>query len=126
MTTKLQDEPLIIFDGACGTTLQEMTIPASAWGDCEGCNEYLNITAPEIITEMHSKFIEAGAMAKSEEYEEAEEMLLASLATLKEGPGSGSRTVYIDLAASYLSDLYRDWDKPASEHTSINITPNSG
>ena len=59
---KLKDEPLIIFDGACGTTLQEMTIPASAWGDCEGCNEYLNITAPEIITEMHTKFIDAGAM----------------------------------------------------------------
>ncbi len=70
--------------------------------------------------------IEAGAMAKSENYAEAEEMLLASLATLREGPGSGSRAVYIDLAASYLSDLYREWDKPASEHTSINITSNPG
>lgn len=59
---QLKDEPLIIFDGACGTTLQEMEIPSSAWGDCEGCNEYLNLTAPEIITEMHSKFIDAGTM----------------------------------------------------------------
>ena len=62
MKLNLKDEPLIIFDGACGTTLQEMTIPTSAWGDCEGCNEYLNLTAPEIITEMHTAFIDAGAM----------------------------------------------------------------
>jgi methionine synthase I (cobalamin-dependent) len=61
MTESLHDTPLIIFDGACGTTLQEMQIPASAWGNCEGCNEYLNITAPECITEMHAAFIHAGA-----------------------------------------------------------------
>ncbi len=62
MADSLQNEKTIIFDGACGTTLQEMDIPATAWGNCEGCNEYLNLTAPEIITEMHSAFIEAGAM----------------------------------------------------------------
>lgn len=62
MTNSLQNEKLIIFDGACGTTLQEMDIPATAWGNCEGCNEYLNISAPEIITQMHAAFIEAGAM----------------------------------------------------------------
>ncbi len=61
MKTQLQDHPLLIVDGACGTNLQEMTIPASAWGDCEGCNEYLNLSAPEIITRLHSAFIEAGA-----------------------------------------------------------------
>jgi len=61
MADSLQNEKLIIFDGACGTTLQEMQIPASAWDDCEGCNEYLNLTAPDIITQMHSAFIDAGA-----------------------------------------------------------------
>ena len=61
MANSLQNEKLLIFDGACGTTLQEMDIPATAWGNCEGCNEYLNLTAPEIITQMHAVFIEAGA-----------------------------------------------------------------
>ncbi len=62
MANTLKNEELIIFDGACGTTLQEMDIPATAWGNCEGCNEYLNISAPAIITKMHKAFIEAGAM----------------------------------------------------------------
>jgi len=52
---------LIIFDGACGTNLQRMRIPASAWGSHEGCNEYLNLSAPEAISELHASFLEAGA-----------------------------------------------------------------
>ena len=55
-------EQLLIFDGACGTNLQELSIPQSAWQGCEGCNELLNLTAPEIITSLHRSFLEAGAM----------------------------------------------------------------
>jgi len=62
MSSNIYDEPLIIFDGACGTTLQEMDIPPDAWGDCEGCNEYLNISAPQVITALHKAFYDAGAM----------------------------------------------------------------
>jgi len=57
-----RDEPLLIFDGACGTTLQGMGIPSSAWEGREGCNEYLNISAPDVIVEMHRSFLDAGAM----------------------------------------------------------------
>ncbi len=53
--------PLLIFDGACGTNLQQMEIPGDAWKDREGCNELLNITAPDIITTLHRSFIDAGA-----------------------------------------------------------------
>lgn len=56
------DHPLLIVDGACGTNLQEMDIPASAWDDKEGCNEYLNLTAPEVIQALHRSFVDAGAM----------------------------------------------------------------
>lgn len=56
------DEPLLIFDGACGTTIQDMNLPISNWQGIDGCNEYLNISAPEAIIEMHSGFLEAGAM----------------------------------------------------------------
>jgi 5-methyltetrahydrofolate--homocysteine methyltransferase len=40
---KLSDCPLLIFDGACGTNLQSLGVPASAWQGCEGCNEVLNL-----------------------------------------------------------------------------------
>lgn len=56
------DHDILILDGACGTTLQRMDIPASAWPGREGCNEWLNVTAPEVITEMHRMFVDAGAM----------------------------------------------------------------
>lgn len=59
----LANQPLIILDGATGTTLQTMDIPDSVWDSCEGCNEYLNISSPETIIEMHSLFLEAGAVA---------------------------------------------------------------
>lgn len=53
--------PLLVFDGACGTNLQRMEIPASAWSGREGCNELLNVTAPEVIRALHRSFVEAGA-----------------------------------------------------------------
>lgn len=56
------DHEVLILDGACGTNLQEMHIPASAWEGKEGCNELLNLSAPEKIIELHAGFVEAGAM----------------------------------------------------------------
>ncbi|MDP6525741.1 MAG: homocysteine S-methyltransferase family protein [Kiritimatiellia bacterium] len=56
------DHDVIIFDGACGTNLQAMEIPASAWEDKEGCNEFLNVSAPDVIVQLHASFIDAGAM----------------------------------------------------------------
>lgn len=57
----VEGEPLLIFDGACGTTLQAMGVPSSAWQGHEGCNEFLNLSAPALIAEMHRAFLEAGA-----------------------------------------------------------------
>lgn len=56
------DHKVLILDGACGTNLQEMNIPPSAWAGKEGCNELLNLTAPESIIALHRGFVEAGAM----------------------------------------------------------------
>lgn len=56
------DHAVLILDGACGTNLQEMNIPISAWEGKEGCNELLNLTAPEKITALHKSFVDAGAM----------------------------------------------------------------
>ncbi|WP_136798259.1 homocysteine S-methyltransferase family protein [Desulfosediminicola ganghwensis] len=57
-----KDHDVLILDGACGTNLQEMDIPDSAWDGREGCNEILNLTSPETITSLHRGFVDAGAM----------------------------------------------------------------
>jgi Methionine synthase I (cobalamin-dependent), methyltransferase domain len=57
----IRDENILFFDGACGTNLQRMEIPPSAWEGRDGCNEFLNVSAPEVIREWHSSFLSAGA-----------------------------------------------------------------
>lgn len=57
----LRDLDLIIVDGACGTNLQAMAIPAEAWRGCEGCNELLNVSAPAVVQTLHRSFVAAGA-----------------------------------------------------------------
>ncbi len=63
MAPRFTEEPVLLFDGACGTSIQELQLPASAWGANEGCNEFLNLSAPDAITALHASFLDAGAMA---------------------------------------------------------------
>jgi 5-methyltetrahydrofolate--homocysteine methyltransferase len=58
----LQKRPLII-DGAMGTQLQERDamIPAGAWEGNEGCNELLNVTCPEVMSDIFHAYLTAGA-----------------------------------------------------------------
>lgn len=56
-----RDLDLMIVDGACGTNLQTLSIPLEAWHDCEGCNEWLNVSAPAVIQALHRSFVVAGA-----------------------------------------------------------------
>jgi len=56
----------IIIDGAMGTQLQSLDIPKDAWiapnGTFqEGCNELLNITAPDIVKKVYKRYCLAGA-----------------------------------------------------------------
>lgn len=51
----------VIFDGAMGTELQKYTISADDVRGKEGCNEILNITRPDIVREVHGRYITAGA-----------------------------------------------------------------
>ena len=57
-----RDAKILLFDGACGTNLQRMEIPASAWQGHDGCNEFLNVSAAEVVREWHASFLSAGAM----------------------------------------------------------------
>ena len=56
--------------------------------------------------------VEGSSLAHLQQFEVAEKMLLNSHAALKQGPGSGSRIIYIDITAGYIADLYREWGKP--------------
>jgi len=56
------EQPLLIFDGACGTSLQLMDITEDDWAGSDGCNEILNLSAPEHIIQFHKSMLEAGAM----------------------------------------------------------------
>ncbi len=57
------DRPVIVFDGAMGTSLQMQNLTAEDFGgpEYEGCNEYLIVTKPEAIAKVHRDFLEAGA-----------------------------------------------------------------
>jgi len=58
----IETRPLII-DGAMGTQLQQRDndIPESAWEGNEGCNEILNVTAPDIMRAIYSAYLTSGA-----------------------------------------------------------------
>ncbi|MBT5934287.1 methionine synthase [Sulfurimonas sp.] len=58
----IKKRPLII-DGAMGTQLQQRDeqIPKVAWENNEGCNELLNVTCPEILSEIFSAYLTSGA-----------------------------------------------------------------
>jgi len=86
------DEKILLFDGACGTNLQEMTIPDDAWQDCEGCNELLNTTSPETIVALHQSFLDAGARVLETNTFGASSIVLAEY-------GLADKTVEINLAA---------------------------
>ncbi|CAN5825190.1 methionine synthase [soil metagenome] len=53
---------VVIFDGASGTNLQTIGLTSDDFGgaDLEGCNELLNITRPDVVTNLHRSFLEVG------------------------------------------------------------------
>jgi len=57
------DRPVIVFDGAMGTSLQTQNLTAEDFGgpQYEGCNEYLVHTKPEAVEKVHREFLAVGA-----------------------------------------------------------------
>ncbi len=62
---ELIKEQYLIIDGATGTELQNKEIKKESWiidgNNIEGCNEILNITAPNIMKEIHIDYLNANA-----------------------------------------------------------------
>lgn len=53
-------ERVVFFDGAMGTSIQSYDLSAEDFGGKEGCNDYLVLTRPHIIEEIHASFMEVG------------------------------------------------------------------
>ena len=54
--------PVLVFDGATGTSLQDLGLTADDFGgpDLEGCNENLVVTRPDAVQAVHRQFLEVG------------------------------------------------------------------
>lgn len=54
---------VLLFDGATGTALQKQNLTAQDFGgeELEGCNEYLCISKPEAVRQVHNEYLGAGA-----------------------------------------------------------------
>ena len=54
--------PVLVFDGATGTSLQDQGLTAEDFGglDLEGCNENLVITRPDAVQAVHRQFLDVG------------------------------------------------------------------
>jgi 5-methyltetrahydrofolate--homocysteine methyltransferase len=55
---------VLLFDGAMGTQIQgrDLSVEADFWGK-ENCSEVLNLARPDLISEIHLGYLEAGADA---------------------------------------------------------------
>jgi 5-methyltetrahydrofolate--homocysteine methyltransferase len=60
---ELLEERILVLDGAMGTMLQQRTLSAEDFGGAalEGCNENLVRTRPDVVLDVHRKYLEAGA-----------------------------------------------------------------
>lgn len=54
---------ILVMDGAMGTMIQDAQLTEDDFGgeQYEGCNEYLNITRPDVIENIHLAYLKAGA-----------------------------------------------------------------
>jgi 5-methyltetrahydrofolate--homocysteine methyltransferase len=60
---ELLSQRILVLDGAMGTMLQQRNLTAADFGGpaLEGCNENLVRTRPDVVLDIHRKYLEAGA-----------------------------------------------------------------
>src|ERR1035437_2115320 len=56
------NQKVLVFDGAMGTNLQKMNLTAEQFGgeQYNGCNDYLVISCPEVVEQIHRSFLDVG------------------------------------------------------------------
>ncbi|MFN2194667.1 MAG: methionine synthase [Anaerolineales bacterium] len=104
-------ERVLIFDGAMGTSLQNLHLTAADFGGelYEGCNDFLVISSPEAVEKVHRSFLEVGVDVIETDTFRANRLTLGDY-------GLGDRVQEINHAAAALArrlaDEYTSPDHP--------------
>src|SRR5437588_4657751 len=112
---------VLIFDGAMGTNIQRYQLTAQDYGGqaTEGCNEYLVLTKPSVIEEIHMGFMEVGCDVLETDSFTASRLKLDEY-------GLGELTHKVNLTAAQLArrlaDRYSTLDQPRFVAGSIGPT----
>jgi len=107
----LMRERIVLFDGAMGTSIQARQPQVDDFGgpQYDGCNEYLVLTRPHIITDIHEGFLQAGSDIIETDTFGATRIVLAEF-------GLQDKTLDINRAAARLAkevaQRYSTPDKP--------------
>jgi 5-methyltetrahydrofolate--homocysteine methyltransferase len=51
---------VLVYDGAMGTQIQSFPLTADDFGGKEGCNDFLSVTRPDVIEEIHRRYVAVG------------------------------------------------------------------
>ncbi len=94
---------VLIFDGAMGTSLQKMGLTAAHFGGerYHGCNDYLVISHPAAVEEVHRSFLEVGVDAIETDTFRSNRITLAEY-------GLQERVIEINKAAASLARRLAD------------------
>ena len=97
------NERVLIFDGAMGTSLQNLNLPAECFGgeQTNGCNDYLVISYPQAVEAVHRSFLEVGVDVIETDTFRANRITLGEY-------GLGERAVEINRAAAALARRLAD------------------
>jgi len=89
---------VVIFDGAMGTSIQRYNLTADDFGGerYNGCNDYLVITRPDVIAEIHASFLAVGAEAVETDTFRSNRLTLGEY-------GLGEQTLEINRTAAALA-----------------------
>jgi 5-methyltetrahydrofolate--homocysteine methyltransferase len=94
---------VLVYDGAMGTSLQSLNLTPKHFGGeaTNGCNDYLVISAPEVVEAVHRSFLEVGVDVLETDTFRANRLTLGEY-------GLGERVVEINLAAASLARRLAD------------------
>lgn len=115
------DRRVLVFDGAMGTSIQSRELTAEDFGGpaYEGCNDYLSLTRPDVIAEVHRSFLAVGCDVLETNSFQASRLRLAEW-------GLADQTVEINQAAAAIArraaDDYSTPDQPRFVAGSIGPT----
>jgi 5-methyltetrahydrofolate--homocysteine methyltransferase len=115
------ERPVLVFDGATGTSLQLLNLTAEDFGGAalEGCNEQLVMTRPDAVQTVHRQFLEAGCDVIETDTFGATSVVLAEYGLEDQAFAMNQRAAEL---ARELADAYSTPEKPRFVAGSIGPT----